>query len=79
MSSVLVTAVDTETGATLLEVTVEGGNYAFVAVDPCRLVDEQHYESGTSVLTLRGRDPQYTTTRFAEPAPPLHVSSVERA
>lgn len=76
--SIVVTARDTETGE-LWKTTVERGNHVIVAVDPCRLVDEQHHQSGTTVLTLRGRDPQYTTTRFAEPVPPLHVSAVDRA
>lgn len=64
--SIRVTATDTETGE-VLETTVERGNYVIVAVDPCRLVDEQHYRSGASVLTLRGRDPRYMGTRFVEP------------
>jgi hypothetical protein len=75
--SVRVTAVDTETGETS-EITVECGNYVIVAVDPCRLVDEQHHLSGTSVLTLRGRDPQYMGTRFVEPLLSPPVSEVGR-
>lgn len=69
--SIVVTAVDTETGEQS-SITVERGNYVIVAVDPCRLVDEQHHLSGTTVLTLRGRDPRYMATAFVEPIGGAH-------
>lgn len=67
--SVRVTAVDTETGDRS-ECTIEPGNYTVIAVEPCRLEFEQHYLSGTTVLTLTGRKRNLLGTILVEPSEP---------
>jgi hypothetical protein len=49
-----VTAVDLETGETR-EVVIKSGNYVITAAAPCHVAGEQHYDNGTTVLTLKGR------------------------
>jgi hypothetical protein len=37
-------------------VTIESGNYLVVCAAPCHLAGVQHYATGTSVLTVKGRN-----------------------
>lgn len=60
-----VTTVDTETGD-YAEVDLKPGNYTIVCADPCYLASETHYGNGTTVLTLKGRDPGLMATRLVD-------------
>lgn len=62
-----VTAVDLETGD-VAEKVIQPGNYVIVVADPCHVANEQHYASGTTVLTLKGRKSELLTTAWVIPA-----------
>jgi hypothetical protein len=66
--SITVVAIDNETGERA-ERTVEAGNYVLIVVEPCHLAGEQHHASGTSVLTLKGRNPNLLATAVVETDP----------
>lgn len=59
--SIVVTVVDTETGERGEQI-VRDGNFVLIAVSPCYLAGEQHHANGTTVLTLKGRSPEFMAT-----------------
>jgi hypothetical protein len=63
-----VTAVDLETGETGEQV-IEPGNYCIIVADPCYLDSEQQHGNGTTVLTLKGRNPNLMQTVMVAPTP----------
>jgi hypothetical protein len=70
MTAVRVTHEDLETGQTTTFV-LPPGNYAVIVAEPCHLAHEQHYATGTSVITIKGRAPDLMATReiqHTEPA-----------
>ena len=56
MKGIRITAVDLETGETG-EHIIQPGNYCIVVAKPCYIAHEQHHGNGTTVITLKGRDP----------------------
>lgn len=63
-----VTAVDLETGETATK-EIQPGNYVIVVASPCYVASERHYQTGTSQLTLKGRDRSLNGTSYVRPEP----------
>lgn len=66
MKGIRVTAVDLETGETATQ-EIQPGNYVIVVASPCHVSAEQHYRTGTTQITLRGRDTSLNGTAWVRP------------
>jgi hypothetical protein len=68
-----VTAEDLETGEGSA-ITIQPGNYVVIVAAPCYVASEQHYATGTTVLTLKGRDRSLMGLVTVEPGPDGEVA-----
>jgi hypothetical protein len=74
MSAVRVTTEDLETGEKSTFV-LPPGNYAVICAEPCHLAHEQHYATGTSMITVKGRAPDLMALREVQPTKPAEPTA----